>query len=65
MKTLDEYNEEALAIFTELNTYPQPNGIACPKCGKEMLDMDCMVLCSNPPKKNIGCECGYRDYRFA
>ena len=65
MKTLDEHNEEALAIFTELNTYPQPNGLTCPKCGKEMMDLDNSILCSYPPKKNIGCECGFRGYRIA
>ncbi len=65
LKTLDEYNEETWSNFIDMNTYPQPNGIACPKCGKEMMDMDCMILCSYPAKRNVGCECGYRDYRIA
>jgi hypothetical protein len=65
MKTLDEYNQEAISNFLEMNTYPRPNGIACPKCGKEMVDLDNTVLCSIPPQKNIGCECGFRDYRIA
>jgi len=65
MKTLDEYNQEAVSNFLEMNTYPRPNGIACPKCGKEMNDLDCMILTSYPPKRNVGCECGHRDYRIA
>lgn len=33
--------------------------------GKEMNDLDNTILCSIPPRKNIGCECGFRDYRIA
>jgi hypothetical protein len=61
MKTLEEHNRD---IFNSLaNTYPQPNGIECPECKKELMDLDAYVLCSHPPKKNIGCDCGYRGYR--
>lgn len=65
MKTLEEHNKEIISNFIEMNTkYPRPNDIACPKCDKEMYDLDDTVLCSNPPQKNIGCVCGYRDYRY-
>ena len=64
MKTLQEFNENALMIHADLTKYPKPNGIECPECKKELMDSDCMVLCSYPPKKNVECECGYRGYRF-
>ena len=48
---------------------PVPNGIACPKCGEELLDTQPNVtLTSMPPKKNVGCsseKCDYTGYRIA
>ena len=50
---------------------PSPvfNGIACPKCGEELLDTKPNeTLTSIPPKKNVGCsseECDYMGYRIA
>jgi hypothetical protein len=48
---------------------PVPNGIACPKCGEELLDTQPNVtLASMPPKKNVGCsseKCDYIGYRIA
>ena len=42
------------------------NGIACPECGKEMIDTDpYIVLPTDPPQKRIGCECGFSGYRLA
>lgn len=64
MKTLKEFNENALMLHADLTKYPKPNGIECPKCKKELMDSDCMVLCSYPPQKNVECECGYKGYRF-
>jgi len=69
LKTLDEFNTERNAWWgkvLELND-PHPNGIACPKCGKEMFDIEPkMILTSDPPKKEIKCPwCGYSGYRLA
>ncbi len=61
---LDEFNHTHRKLH-ELPTYPLNNGIACPKCGKEMQDTDGGVLLSYPPQKNINCPaCGHRDYRI-
>lgn len=50
----------------ETTKYPRPNGIACPKCGKEMHDRNENVLTSNPPKKEVIClECGHNDFALA
>lgn len=64
MKTLEEFNKDTFDCFAKNNTYPMPNGIECPECKKELMDLDSNILCSFPPKRNIGCECGYRGYRY-
>jgi C4-type Zn-finger protein len=52
-----------------MNPKPIPNGIACPKCGEELLDTQPNVtLTSMPPQKNVGCsseKCDYTGYRIA
>lgn len=42
-----------------------PNGIACPQCGSELVDVDRSVqLMSNPPRYNTVCTaCDYSGYR--
>jgi DNA-directed RNA polymerase subunit RPC12/RpoP len=46
---------------------PKSNGIACPKCGNELMDTNpMMTLTSYPAQKNIHCpKCGYTGYRIA
>lgn len=68
LKTLEEHNQnkwQAHLSFTSKFGQPCKNGIACPKCGEEMLD-SCpeTILTSNPPKKDIHCNCGYKGYRL-
>ncbi|HEC72077.1 MAG: hypothetical protein ACTSW7_00850 [Candidatus Thorarchaeota archaeon] len=48
-----------------ISNKPVLNGIACPKCGKEMMDSNPSIsLSSNPPQKNIHCpKCNYKDFR--
>ena len=63
MKTLEEHNKQRQI---ETPKYPRLNGIACPKCGKEMYDRDANILTSIPPKKNVIClECGRNDFALA
>lgn len=65
MKTLDQHNAERRDAHKAANTYPKPNGIACPKCGSEMCDSDPFTLASNPPQRNVHCpECNFRGYRI-
>ena len=68
LKTLEEHNDmvwKNQQSFADLSR-PQKNGIACPKCGEEMWDSNPMItLTSNPPKKNVHCDCGYVGYRLA
>lgn len=43
---------------------PRKNGIACPKCGKELWDSEPNVTyTSYPPQVKINCECGYTGFR--
>ncbi len=65
MKTLDQHNRERRQGYM---AEPDPhNGIACPQCGKELLDSaPNVVLTSNPPQKNVKCEwCDFHGYRVA
>ena len=64
MQTLDEYNKMANDFYFNYDKYPKLNHIACPKCGKEMYDTNEIILMSNPPKKNVYCDCGYKGYRI-
>ena len=70
MKTLDEFNAERRKAHYENAEFwskPHKNGIACPKCGEELLDsFPSITLTSDPPQKNIHCDaCGYRGFRIA
>jgi DNA-directed RNA polymerase subunit RPC12/RpoP len=65
MKNLYEYNSERWDDYRKLVDYPKLNGLSCPKCGRELEDIDGNILLSNPPKMNIRCpSCGLRDYRY-
>lgn len=64
MLTLEEHNEKMLNRFNCDNA-PCPNGIACPKCGKELYDSAPMTsLLTYPPQKVVHCSCGFMGYRY-
>lgn len=66
LKSLNQYNAEASRRIREMNTYPQLNGIGCPKCGSELMDTDSSILCSYPAQKRVMCsKCDYMGYRIA
>jgi hypothetical protein len=46
---------------------PEPNGIACPRCGEELWDTQPNItLTSNPPRKEVHCpSCGFTSTRVA
>lgn len=64
LRTLDDHNRSALEAFT-LSNRPCPNGIACPKCGQELVDSNPSVcLTSWPPQYSVHClACEYNGYR--
>ena len=69
MQNLNEYNSNKLRARqnqTNKNGWER-NGIACPKCGTELVDPNPHVkLMSNPPQKNILCpKCNFTGYRVA
>ena len=55
--SLDQHNSTNSTFhWGMMNPKPIPNGIACPKCGEELLDTQPNVtLTSMPPQKNVGC----------
>ena len=66
LKSLEEFNAEQRAIH-RADAAPRLNGIACPKCGEELLDSWPMIILSSiPPQKDIHCPaCDYSGYRVA
>lgn len=68
LKSLAEHNAQASAFHNSFNYMGNPikNGLACPKCGNELLDSTPnMTLTSMPPKKSIHCDkCEYKSYRI-
>lgn len=64
LKNLNAHNAEMHKRYHEASVYPRLNGIACPECGAELWDSDAMILMSNPPQKNVHCNCcSYIGYR--
>ncbi len=64
LKSLEEFDaERARAIQPR----PTKNGIACPKCGEELVDQSPgTVLMCHPARVSIVCEaCGYYGSRLA
>lgn len=63
--TLQEHNELKRKLHDE--GFAKKNGIACPKCGHEMVDTNPgMLLTSNPPQKDVHCPmCSHHDYALA
>jgi hypothetical protein len=66
LKTLEQHNLEVIKLIAKVhNPKPTKNGIACPKCGKELYDnYNGFVYTSNPPQVGISCVCGFTGTRF-
>lgn len=67
MKTLDEHDQERRK-YHRINRLaePEPNGIACPDCGAELVDTNpTITLMSLPPRKYVSCQCGFQSTRIA
>ena len=65
MRTLDEENALMQKFYHDLYHYPKLNGIACAKCGSELVDVNDQVLACFPPKKEVQCsKCGFKGYRY-
>lgn len=66
LQTIEDYEKNKMEQRKIYYTYPRPNGLECPKCKSEMMDVDDNILCSNPPKKYISCSnCKYSTYVLA
>lgn len=68
LKPLVEHNKEKGLMYKNLHK-PRLNGIACPLCGKELLDdKPNEMLATMPPQKSTKCsneQCNYIGYRIA
>ena len=70
LQSLESFNVERRKVYD--SDWPRPstsksNGLACPKCGTELVDSSPnTVLTSNPPQKNVHCPtCEWKGYRIA
>lgn len=65
-KLIDLKNWNRFHQFKDEQDINVPNGIACPGCGEELVDVDrSMILCSNPPQYSVICpKCSYRGNRY-
>jgi len=63
LRTMSEHNDEHRKIHNVLDSIYKPklNGIKCPMCGCELLDLEPgVVYLSIPPKLKVGCsDCDY------
>lgn len=67
LKSLNDHNTLAQRQWAwDSMVQSRPNGIACPKCGKELLDTNpSCVLLTAPPQFRIHCSaCDYTGTRF-
>jgi DNA-directed RNA polymerase subunit RPC12/RpoP len=65
MITLEEHNRIRSATIADAQA-PRLNGIACPKCGSELIDSNPgLTLTSSPPRFMVACQqCGYQGTRL-
>jgi len=64
IESLDDYNKWARERHNNFDpNKPVQNCLGCSECGKELWDSNAMILTSNPPQKNVHCDCGYTGYR--
>lgn len=63
--SLEEHNIKASSAHYEAsNGIAKENGIACPKCGTELVDTSPkLTLMTRPPQKDIHCPSGNCDYK--
>lgn len=69
MLSLSEYNFERSSVnrgFDASCFKGVLNGISCPDCGEELVDVDqTKILCSHPPKLEVMCTfCGFKSFRL-
>lgn len=64
--TLQNFNAERIKLYAEA-ALSKPNGIECPKCGNELMDVNPNdVFGTDPPTMEVACStCDYRGKRVA
>lgn len=63
--SLDDWNKGRQLSHQFNTTFPKPNGIACPTCSEELVDVDASILTSYPAQKRVRCsKCSYSGLRI-
>ena len=61
LKSIKEHNDGK--IFDAYGGNAFKSGLACPKCGSELMYVDQYLLLTNPPKRRVQCsKCNHIDY---
>ena len=64
LKSIKEHNDGK--IFDAYGGNAFKSGLACPKCGSELMYVDQNLLLSNPPQRKVQCsKCNHIDYILA
>lgn len=59
-KSLPSIEQHNAAMMKRYPKYePQPAGVACPVCGKEMFFKDGVILSCQPPRRLVICKEGH------
>ena len=58
---LSDWNDERADWYDGWRTNKKdvPNGLACPECGKELLDRLPGLIRGYPPTTDVLCDCGF------
>lgn len=66
LKSLQQHDSERIRALTA-DKEPEPNGIACPECGAELVDPDPLsTYTSYPAQMDVAClKCGWTGRRIA
>lgn len=62
LKPLDEWNESRQRLYDPSLDAAVPSGLACPRCGHELLEYTRVLLASFPPQVKVWCVrsgCGF------
>lgn len=67
LKSIEEHNSKRRAEIGDMyDNHPKPSGIACPKCGTEMMVDMLSLYMSSPPQRMVFCrECRHQQHVLA
>jgi len=66
LRSLKSHNDSARRRWKKQQAADALTGLACPKCGAELTDLEPLTVRGKPPKVAVVCEsCDYEGWRAA